>query len=128
MKSTSRSIVLALNQEFSNAGKCSSCIFIRKIITDILYMTTVIAVSKYSMCHKKIKHFNISLQFERKMQQNGEVTLVYYKSEDQLALFFTKPLANSKGRSINYLLFGLQYVASFFFYHYLSLFQLLVSQ
>ncbi|CAJ2639700.1 unnamed protein product [Trifolium pratense] len=55
-----------------------------------------IAISKDPVCHGKTKHFNIKLYFLREMQQNGEVTLVYCKSEDQLADLFTKPLPVSK--------------------------------
>lgn len=55
-----------------------------------------IAISKDPVCHGKTKHFNIKLYFLREMQQNGEVTLVYCKSEDQLADMFTKPLPVNK--------------------------------
>ena len=55
-----------------------------------------IAISNDPVCHGKTKHFNIKLYFLREMQQNGEVTLVYCKSEDQLADMFTKPLPVSK--------------------------------
>jgi hypothetical protein len=48
------------------------------------------------MFHRKTKHFNIKLYFLRKMQKNREVTLVYCKSEDQLANLFRKPLLVSK--------------------------------
>nr|KYP36000.1 Copia protein [Cajanus cajan] len=48
------------------------------------------------MCHWKTKHFNIKLYFLREMQKSGEANLVYYKSEDQLADIFTKPLLISK--------------------------------
>jgi predicted peroxiredoxin len=53
-----------------------------------------IAISKNPVC--QTKHFNIKLYFLREMQQNGEVTLVYCKSEEQLADLFTKPLPVSK--------------------------------
>jgi predicted peroxiredoxin len=55
-----------------------------------------IAISKDPVCHGKTKHFNIKLYFLREMQQNGEVTLVYCKSEEQLADLFTKALPVSK--------------------------------
>jgi len=54
-----------------------------------------IAISKDPVCHGKTKHFNIKL-YLREMQQNGEVTLVYCRTEDQLADLFTKPLPVSK--------------------------------
>jgi len=52
-----------------------------------------IAISKN---HGKTRHFNIKVYTLRVMQQNGEVTFVYCKSEDQLADMFTKPLPVSK--------------------------------
>ena len=55
-----------------------------------------IAISKDPVCHGKAKHFNIKLYFLREMQQNGEVILVYCKSEYQLADLLTKPLPVSK--------------------------------
>jgi len=55
-----------------------------------------IAIANNPVCHGKTKHFNIKLYFWREMQQNGEVNLVYCKSEDQLADMFTKPLPVSK--------------------------------
>ena len=55
-----------------------------------------IAISNNPVFHGKTKHFNIKLFFLREVQQNGEATLVYCKSEDQLADLFTKPLPLSK--------------------------------
>ena len=55
-----------------------------------------IAISHNPVFHGKTKHFNIKLFFLREVQKNGEVTLVYCKSEDQLADLFTKPLPVSK--------------------------------
>jgi len=42
------------------------------------------------------KTFQHQALFLREMHQNGEVNLVYCKSEDQLADMFTKPLPISK--------------------------------
>jgi hypothetical protein len=55
-----------------------------------------IAISKDPVCHGKTKHFNIKLYFLREVQQSGEVSLVYCRSEEQLADLFTKPLPVSK--------------------------------
>jgi len=41
-----------------------------------------IAIANNPVCHGKTKHFNIKLYFFREMQQNGEVNLVYCKSEE----------------------------------------------
>jgi len=55
-----------------------------------------IAISNNPVFHGKMKHFNIKLYFLREVQQKGEVAVIYYKSEDQLADLFSKPLPTSK--------------------------------
>ena len=51
-----------------------------------------IAISQNPVFHGKTKHFNIKLFFLREVQKNGVVSLVYCKTEDQVADVFTKPL------------------------------------
>jgi hypothetical protein len=51
-----------------------------------------IAISHNPVFHGKTKHFNIKLYFLREVQKNGDVRLIYCKSEEQLADLFTKPL------------------------------------
>ena len=48
------------------------------------------------MFHNKTKHFKIKSYFLREIQQEGEMKLIYYKSEDQIADEFTKPLPKIK--------------------------------
>ena len=55
-----------------------------------------IAISHNPVFHGKTKHFNIKLFFLREVQKEEFVTLVYCKSEDQLADLFTKPLPISQ--------------------------------
>ncbi|KAH9782217.1 hypothetical protein KPL71_008805 [Citrus sinensis] len=55
-----------------------------------------IAISQNLVFHGKTKHFNIKLFFLREVQKNGVVSLVYCKTEDQVADVFTKPLPVSK--------------------------------
>ena len=55
-----------------------------------------IAISHNPVFDGKTKHFNIKLFFLREVQKEEFVTLVYCKSEDQLADLFTKPLPISK--------------------------------
>ncbi|KAH9768805.1 hypothetical protein KPL71_011738 [Citrus sinensis] len=55
-----------------------------------------IAISQNPVFHGKTKHFNIKLFFLREVQKNGVVSLVYCKTEDQVADVFTKPLPVSK--------------------------------
>lgn len=51
-----------------------------------------IAISQNPVFHGKTKHFKVKFFFLREVQQNGEVMLIYCRSEDQLADMFTKPL------------------------------------
>ncbi|KAH9793969.1 Integrase catalytic domain-containing protein [Citrus sinensis] len=55
-----------------------------------------ITISQNPVFHGKTKHFNIKLFFLREVQKNGVVSLVYCKTEDQVADVFTKPLPVSK--------------------------------
>lgn len=55
-----------------------------------------IAISQNPVFHGKTKHFNIKLFFLREVQKDGAVTLVYCRTEDQIADVFTKPLSVSK--------------------------------
>lgn len=55
-----------------------------------------IAISHNPVFHGKTKHFNIKLFFLREVQKEESVSLVYCKSEDQMADLFTKPLPVSR--------------------------------
>jgi hypothetical protein len=55
-----------------------------------------IAISHNPVFHGKTKHFNIKLYFLREVQKNGDIKLIYCKSEDQLGDLFTKPLPVSR--------------------------------
>lgn len=57
---------------------------------------TTIAISHNPVFHGKTKHFKINFFFLREMQKEGEVSLIYCRSEDQLAYIFTKPLLANK--------------------------------
>ena len=56
----------------------------------------VIAIANNPVCHGKTKHFNIKVYYLIKMQQSGEVNLIYCKSKDQLVDMFTKSLPINK--------------------------------
>lgn len=56
----------------------------------------VIAISHNLVFRGKTKHFNIKLFFLREVQKHGDVILVYYKIENQVADILTKPLPASK--------------------------------
>ena len=55
-----------------------------------------IAIANNPVCHGKTKHFNIKVYYLIKMQQSGEVNLIYCMSKDQLAYMFTKSLPINK--------------------------------
>jgi len=84
-------------------GAVNQVLWLRKIMYDLhleqkestiilVDNQAAIAISNNLVFHKKTKHFNIKFYFLREVQQRGEVTLVYCKSENQLADLFTKPL------------------------------------
>ena len=88
----------------------NQALWLRKILTDLQEIQTdstkvfvdnqaAIAISNNSVFHGKTKHFNIKLYFLREVQKEGEVSLQYCKTEDQLADIFTKALP--KGRFEN---------------------------
>ncbi|XP_073268029.1 uncharacterized protein [Populus alba] len=58
--------------------------------------TSAIVISKNSVFHDKTKHMKIKFHAIRQFQQEGELELCYCTSEDQLANFFTKPLAKTR--------------------------------
>ncbi|XP_073311012.1 secreted RxLR effector protein 161-like [Primulina huaijiensis] len=85
------------------ASAVNQAIWLRKILTDLnmepkksteifVDNQAAIAISKNPVFHGKTKHFNIKLFFVREVQKEDVVTLLYCKSEDQLADSFTKPL------------------------------------
>ena len=55
-----------------------------------------ISISSNLVFHDKTKHFKIKFYFLREIQQEGEVKLIYCKSEDQIADEFTKSLPKIK--------------------------------
>ncbi|KAI5356178.1 hypothetical protein L3X38_009073 [Prunus dulcis] len=62
--------------------------------TKLLYdNTSAIAISKNPVHHHKTRLINRSFYFIRDALQDGEIDLLYCKTEEQLADIFTKPLA-----------------------------------
>ncbi|WMV25236.1 hypothetical protein MTR67_018621 [Solanum verrucosum] len=57
---------------------------------------SAIGISHNPVFHGKTKHFNIKLFFLRELQNNGDLILLYCKTEEQLADIFTKPLSSNK--------------------------------
>ena len=82
-------------------------LWLRKILTDLnqehkqstnifVDNQAAIAISNNPIFHGKTKHFNIKLVFVREVRKNGDVCHCYYKTENQLAYLFTKPIPTSK--------------------------------
>ena len=94
--------------EFISAtAAVNQAIWLRKILCDlnlkqwknteiIVDNQAAIAISHNPVFHGKTKHFKIKFFFLREVQKEGEIALVYCKSENQLADIFTKPLPVSK--------------------------------
>ena len=55
-----------------------------------------ISISKNPVFHWKTKHFKIKLYFLREVQKQGDVQLLYCKTENQLADFLTKSLPQAR--------------------------------
>ena len=88
----------------------NQALWLRKILPDLQVVQidsnkvfidnqAAIAISNTSNFHGKTKHFNIKLYFLREVQKEGEVSLQYCKTEDQLVDIFMKALP--KGRFEN---------------------------
>ncbi|KAI5324559.1 hypothetical protein L3X38_033632 [Prunus dulcis] len=58
--------------------------------------TSAIAISKNPIHHHKTRHINRRFHFIRDALQNGEIDLLYCKTEEQVADIFTKPLARDR--------------------------------
>lgn len=93
------------------AAAVNQALWLRKILEDLhleqkeeteifVDNQAIIAISHNPVFHGKTKYFNIKLFFLREVQKNGEVTLIYCKSDDQLADAFTKPLSVHKFESL----------------------------
>ena len=89
------------------AASVSQALWLRKILSDLQIKQAqptdvfvdnqaAISISKNPVFNGKTKHFDIKLFFVREVQKKGEVTLLYCKSEDQLADLFTEPLPATK--------------------------------
>ncbi|KAF2302477.1 hypothetical protein GH714_036499 [Hevea brasiliensis] len=85
----------------------NQAIWLKKILSDLqleqeqgtkilVDNQAAIAISLNPVFHGKTKHFNIKLFFLREVQKNGDVNLVYCKTEDQVADIFTKALSPSR--------------------------------
>jgi hypothetical protein len=89
----------------------NQAMWLRKILSDLhldhkedtkifVDNQAAIAISHNPVFHGKTKHFNIKLFFLREVQKDGVVTLVYCKTEEQIADVFTKPLPVSKFKDL----------------------------
>ncbi|XP_071925747.1 secreted RxLR effector protein 161-like [Coffea arabica] len=89
------------------AAAVNQALWIRKLMTD-LHMKqedctqifvdneAAISISNNPVFHGKTKHFKIKLYFLREVQKEGEVQLIFCKTEDQSADIFTKALPKER--------------------------------
>ena len=90
------------------AATSASCqaVCLRRILQDMSHTendptpilcdnTSVIALSKNHVFHKKRKHIDTRFHFIRELVNNGDIALQFYGSRDELADIFTKPLGKS---------------------------------
>jgi hypothetical protein len=87
------------------AATTAAChaVWLRRLLKDmghaVKYTTTIfcdnnsaIALSKNHMFHKKSKHIDTRYHFIRELVKEGEISLLFCGSKEQLADMFTKPL------------------------------------
>jgi hypothetical protein len=85
----------------------NQAIWIRKFMTDLqmeqkkstrilVDNQAAISIAKNLVFHGKMKHFKMKLYFLREVQREGEIQLIYCKTENQNADILTKPLPKAK--------------------------------
>jgi hypothetical protein len=85
----------------------NQAIWIRKLMADLqmeqkestqilVDNQAAIAIAKNPVFHGKTKHFKLKLYFLREVQREGEIQLIYCKTENQNADILTKPLPQAK--------------------------------
>lgn len=81
-------------------------VWLRRILNDLAHVekeptpifcdnSSAIALSRNHVFHKKIKHIDTRFHFIRELVQNGEISLDFCGSRDQLENIFTKPLGKN---------------------------------
>ena len=85
----------------------NQAIWIRKLMVDLqmeqkestqilVDNQAAIAIAKNPVFHGKTKHLKLKLYFLREVQREGEIQLIYCKTENQNADILTKPLPQAK--------------------------------
>jgi hypothetical protein len=85
----------------------NQAIWIRKLMADLqmeqkestqilVDNQAAIAIAKNPVFHGKTKHFKLKLYFLREVQREGEIQLIYCKTENQNVDILTKPLPQAK--------------------------------
>ncbi|KAJ8764618.1 hypothetical protein K2173_006700 [Erythroxylum novogranatense] len=85
----------------ATTAAANQALWLRKIMVDLQLKQddsteilvdnqAAIAISQNPVFHGRTKHFNIKFYYLREVQKNGEVMLVYCKTENQIADIFTK--------------------------------------
>ena len=89
------------------AGAVNQALWLRKLLEDLkhtqeegteIYVDNqaAIAISNNPVFHGRTKHFKIKFYFLREVQKSKEISLIYCRSDDQLADIMTKALSKKK--------------------------------
>jgi hypothetical protein len=89
------------------SAAANQCIWLRKLMLDLndeeegatiikCDNISAIAIAQNPVQHGRTKHIPVKYHALREFEANGEIKLVYVKSEDNLADIFTKPLARGR--------------------------------
>lgn len=90
--------------EYVAAASCAcQAIWLRNILEELLFKqegptpiycdnTSTINLSKNLVLHGRSKHIDVKYHFLRDLTKDAKISLVYCRSEEQVADMFTKPL------------------------------------
>ena len=89
------------------AGAVNQALWLRKLLEDLkhtqeegteIYVDNqaAIAISNNPVFHGRTKHFKIKFYFLREVQKSKEISLIYWRCDDQLADIMTKALSKKK--------------------------------
>nr|KYP72830.1 Copia protein [Cajanus cajan] len=89
------------------AAASNQAIWVRKVLTDLSHVQmeptvlwcdnkSAISIAKNPIQHGRTKHINVKFHAIREAEKNGDVQLMYCRSEEQLADILTKALPSAK--------------------------------
>ncbi|CAL8077649.1 unnamed protein product [Prunus armeniaca] len=107
IKQSSVALSTAEAEYISAAEATTQAIWLRFVLSDfgeeqaeptqlLCDNTSTIAISKNLVHHHKTRHINRRFHFIRDALQDGEIDMLYYKTEEQIVGIFTKALARDQ--------------------------------